>query len=80
MNPTNTVMKAYNVENPVKVNPKIKRTGTATTIEVLNPTLILDENMKKNIVAIMIERNALPTSSFTKMHLKSSKSQFGIIF
>ena len=77
INPTNTVMKAYSVENPVKVKPKIKRIGTATTIEVLNPTLIFEENMKKNIVAIIIDRNALPTSSFTKIHLRSNKSHDG---
>ena len=72
-------MKAYNAENPVKVNPNIKRIGTATTIEVLNPILTFEENIKKNIVAIMIERNALPTSSFTKMHLRSNKSHPGIL-
>ena len=70
-------MKAYSVENPVKVKPKIKRIGTATTIEVLKPILIFDENIKKNIVAIIIERNALPTNSFTKIHLKSNKLHDG---
>jgi len=72
-------MKAYNAENPANVNPKIKSMGTPTTMEVLNPILIFDENIKKKIVAIITERNALPTSSFTKIHLKFKSSHLGII-
>ena len=79
MNPTTTVVKANIIENPNMANPNIRSIGKRKVMVVSNPNLNLLATIKYNTIARTPANTTLPTNSFTKIHLKSSKSHVGIL-
>jgi len=78
INPTTIVRNAMMAEKPENVRPMIKTIGIIKPIVVLNPQLSLEAIIKYKIIAIIVAKNTLPTSSETKIHLKSNISQLAI--